>query len=101
MNQTEFNQTQEDDVVGRTLRDAGSIGRTWARYGLLAGKTALETSAVTLEKVAGMLDNIASAFKEGETVEAKGETVEETKSDEQGVKSDIDRDEVAPVDNAD
>jgi len=77
MNQSDTKQSHEEDVIENTLRDAGSIGKVWARYGLLAGKGALETSALTLGKVAGILNNLAASFKEeSETIEVKAETVE-------------------------
>jgi len=79
MNQT---QQSQDELLDKTLREAGNIGKTWARYGLIAGKNALETSAVTLKKVAGLLDDLSAEFKEGEAaeksdtvVEAQGETI--------------------------
>jgi len=77
MNQSETNQSHDEDLIERTIRDAGSIGKVWARYGLLAGKNALETSATTLDKVAGLLNHLATSFKdEGDTIEAKAESVE-------------------------
>lgn len=76
MNQSETNQSHDEDLIERTIRDAGSIGKVWARYGLLAGKNALETSATTLDKVAGLLNHLATSFKdESDTIEAKAEEV--------------------------
>jgi hypothetical protein len=76
MNQAQQNQ---DELLERTLREAGSIGKTWARYGLVVGKTALETSAITLKKVAGLLDDLSAQFKDtpsgDDVVVAQGETV--------------------------
>lgn len=76
MNQAQQNQ---DELLERTLREAGSIGKVWARYGLVAGKNALETSAVTLKKVAGLLDGLSAQFKDtpakDDVVVAQGETV--------------------------
>jgi hypothetical protein len=91
MNRTDNNLTQVDDDIDRTVEDEvrrvrmdailtwaprkharpshegqnaiSSIGKAWARSGLLAGKDALKTSASTLEKAAGLLNHLAKTCK--------------------------------------
>lgn len=52
------------ELIDRVIRDAGAIGKVWARYGLEVGKSALQTSATTLQKTAGLLGEIAARFQE-------------------------------------
>lgn len=40
-----------------------TIGKAWARSGLLAGKDALKASASTLEKAAGLRNHLAKTCK--------------------------------------
>lgn len=56
-------------IAERAVRDLGSIGRAWARYGLTVGKIALETSASTLQKTASVLGDLSTGFKEPEPPE--------------------------------
>ena len=93
MNESETTQTRED-VVDRTIRDAGSIGKVWARYGLLAGRNALEASSVTLGKVANLLEDLATNFKEDqETIETKGEEVVDEPREREAAKEETVSDE--------
>ncbi len=55
------------DRLERTVRDASSIGKTWARYSLGVSKSALLTSAETLQKMAGMLDDLSGQFADART----------------------------------
>lgn len=70
MNETQNTEGSWNQVFDRTIQDAGIIGKAWARYGLLAGKSALETSGMTLGKVAGMLDRLAAELDREDATEA-------------------------------
>ncbi len=59
------------ELIDRVIRDAGTIGKVWARYGLEVGKSALQTSATTLQKTAGLLGEIAAKFQDGARDENK------------------------------
>lgn len=60
------------ELVDRVIRDAGSIGKVWAKYGLHAGRAALDATATTLHKTASLLGDIATRF---ESQEGKSEAV--------------------------
>ena len=47
-----------EQAAERLVRDAGSIGRTWAAYGLNVGCNKLEVTAQTLHKTARVLADI-------------------------------------------
>jgi hypothetical protein len=51
--------TQARDIIDNLV----DIGATWARYGLNVGKTALETSAKTLNTSAEVLGDLAKRFE--------------------------------------
>ena len=69
------------ELIDRVIRDAGSIGKVWARYGLEVGKSALQTSATTLQKTASLLGELASRLQDQQrdgdkpTVTTTGQTV--------------------------
>lgn len=79
-------EAQDAELIDRVIRDAGAIGKVWARYGLEVGKTALQTSATTLQKTASLLGELASRFQEEarhdepQTVTTTGEAVSPDKT---------------------
>jgi len=66
------------ELIDRVIRDAGAIGKVWARYGLEVGRAALQTSATTLQRTAGLLGDIASRFQEEQREEKDATTVTTT-----------------------
>ena len=99
MNRTDNSLTQVDDDIDRTVEDevrrvrmdailtwpprkhsrpahegqnaSSSIGKAWARSGLLAGKDALKTSAGALGKAACLLNHLAKTFgKQDDAIKA-------------------------------
>ncbi len=62
----QFNQDEAKAFANKAIREMGSIGKAWARYGLTVSKIALETSASTLQKTASMLGDLSTAFKDAD-----------------------------------
>jgi len=54
--------TETASTISKVLYNIQGIGRTWASYGLNAGKNALEQSAGTLKNSAEFLGTLASKF---------------------------------------
>ena len=52
----------ETESTHRPVDKLIEIGRTWATYGLNAGKSALETSATTLKATADYLGDLTQRF---------------------------------------
>jgi len=50
------------DTVDQILNNLNEIGRSWATYGLNAGKAALESSAATLKNTAEYLGTVSQRF---------------------------------------
>lgn len=46
----------------RAFKDLITVGRAWARHGLTIGKSALETSAMTLSKTASLLETLQTTL---------------------------------------
>jgi hypothetical protein len=65
---TQAQTTEAKRIAERALRDLGTIGRAWARYGLTVSKIALETSASTLQKTASVLGDLSATFRDREPV---------------------------------
>jgi hypothetical protein len=72
MNET--HETNKDAAAERAVDDLMAIGKVWARYGLSAGKAALETSATTLQRTASFLGNLSKTIgAEPDEAKPKGE----------------------------
>ena len=87
---TEKSKTTGPDELQYAVRELKALGRTWAGYGLNAGKAALETSAFTLRSTADFLGHVknyiddtvlAECEERAEPVEAA--PAEETAADEE------------------
>jgi hypothetical protein len=81
--------TLDEEVTG-VVQDFLSIGRSWARYGLNAGKHALVNSARTLELTADALGRLAVVLGPQNEGEAKPEAGEENVSEPSQAASDSD-----------
>ena len=83
MNESQTTEGSWNQVFDRSVQDVGIIGKAWARYGLLAGKSALETSGMTLAKVAGILERLAAEFdREATTTEPHEEATQQEQQDD-------------------
>ncbi len=56
--------------VDQAIGGAAGLGKMWAHLGLMIGKTAVETGAVTLQKVAEMISHVATNFEDKKKEEA-------------------------------
>ena len=52
------------DTVDQILNNLNELGRSWATYGLNAGKAALESSAATLKNTAEFLGTVSQRFSQ-------------------------------------
>jgi hypothetical protein len=51
------------ETVGRAVETLFDVGRLWASHGLGVGRSALETSALTLRKTASLLGELSDGFR--------------------------------------
>jgi hypothetical protein len=57
------------DGVERVVSTLFDVGRLWASHGLSVGRSALETSAVTLRTTADLLGELSDRFRRDEAPE--------------------------------
>jgi hypothetical protein len=58
--QTRQTETEHKSLIDTILNDALDVGSAWAAHGLRAGRSALETTAMTLSKTAQTLERVAN-----------------------------------------
>ena len=75
MTKTGDREKDTEHMVGQLV----GIGRAWATYGLLVGKSALETSAATLRTTADVLGEISARV-----AEERGESQDDSTRDTPG-----------------
>ncbi|MCU0690800.1 MAG: hypothetical protein MUF54_05300 [Polyangiaceae bacterium] len=81
---TQLNTDKPGELIDKAIRDASEIGRTWATHGLTAGKSALETSASTLRRVASFLGDLSQSIGQPTPADANkpgAETTTDSSSD--------------------
>lgn len=64
------------ETVGRAVETLFDVGRLWASHGLGVGRSALETSALTLKKTASLLGELSEGFRPHEDAETASEASE-------------------------
>ncbi|HJL19739.1 MAG TPA: hypothetical protein RMH99_29015 [Sandaracinaceae bacterium LLY-WYZ-13_1] len=62
-----------EDAVERTVSALVDVGRLWAAHGLNVGRSALETSALTLRTTADLLGSLSERFAEEERAAERDE----------------------------
>ncbi len=71
------------DELEHAVRDLSKIGKSWAAYGLNAGRAALETSASTLRTTADVLGRLSTVVEESRVAEAEEQpSVDDPATDE-------------------
>ncbi len=63
---TEPQRDQVSEEVDRALDSLLAVGRMWASHGIRIGRSALETSARTLDLAASTLSDLAEKFEPDE-----------------------------------
>lgn len=77
---TEEREHELVDTVGRAVETLFDVGRLWASHGLGVGRSALETSALTLKKTASLLGELSDGFRPKEEPEAGEEASPEDRA---------------------
>ncbi len=77
MNDSKTNEPNPSDELEHAVDELKQLGKTWTKYGLNAGRAALETSAFTLRSTAKFLGHV-SDFIDKHADAAKSATISAT-----------------------